>query len=905
MKARRLGLVRLIVLMALFVTAGCGLVEDTFCGKDKELDGIKCKKREERPSPNTAPTIISAPERFAKENTPYSYKVLAVDPENDPLRFNLKIAPAGMNIDATTGEVSWVPTSAEGGEHAVEVSVSDGRKTGSQDFTVKVQISSVVASKIIIASEGGTVEVTDPTSPIFGTKIEIPAGALPEDVTITLSSVSFPNYLPETVPVAEIQGNLPTQAHDGKSSDLKGHRMAPIPSDTQIIIPYSPEKDGTGPAQLNLYRYEAVKSCWPSRKIPKSISIKGLNYEILPSDIVVVEEGCSLVKRWRPLEVGTEVQKDTERHIFIYRLTSEEFASFLRRGSSLTNNPLRIGAANSVERSRDQMPFLEVIKESPDGFFKSTTVNLIMLHGIFSSSDNFRDPDGLIEFFKNDSHYPNILFYNYPWTEKIEENAKLLANVVIEIDLPNTFDIIAHSMGGAVARWAIEQPLSSDRNISSKVRNLFMLATPNWGVGIDLALYEKILGSAALGPGPRELLPKFLGLGGESDFVKELNATSLNTPKDRRRGTNYYLYTAATWHGKTPLGLGCGPLLTAKPHRVSALECIPGHSDGEWLDHASPVGDFVPVPKKEQLENLDIINFSKTFDGISVGKPGARYDHSTIHSECAKNEVCAEIVKVLNSTGSSPPPPQPPPALFTLNISPGGTGSGTVTGSGISCPGDCFQEYPSGTNVTLTASANSGSVFGSWSECTSASGTTCNVTMNADKIVTATFNAVTSSPPDTPPDTIIDSGPPASTTSTSATFNFHATENGSTFECKLDAGSFAACSSPQVYSALAVGSHTFSVRAVDVAGNRDLTPASHTWTIEVASSATDLDTKSANFVNRSFTHTGGGVHSSANFNLAAASGITVVGPPSPDPSSPVFQSANFRMTTGSMAVLFP
>jgi hypothetical protein len=84
----------------------------------------------------------------------------------------------------------------------------------------------------------------------------------------------------------------------------------------------------------------------------------------------------------------------------------------------------------------------------------------------------------------------------------------------------------------------------------------------------------------------------------------------------------------------------------------------------------------------------------------------------------------------------------------------------------------------------------------------------------------------------TPPDTSITSAPPASTASTSASFSFTSTETNSTFECKLDAGAYGACTSPKSYAAgLATGSHTFSVRAKDVAGNVDPTPATYTWTI--------------------------------------------------------------------------
>jgi hypothetical protein len=83
----------------------------------------------------------------------------------------------------------------------------------------------------------------------------------------------------------------------------------------------------------------------------------------------------------------------------------------------------------------------------------------------------------------------------------------------------------------------------------------------------------------------------------------------------------------------------------------------------------------------------------------------------------------------------------------------------------------------------------------------------------------------------TPPDTAITSGPSGSTTATSASVSFVSTESGSTFECQLDAGAYGACTSPKAYTGLGVGSHTFNVRATDIAGNVDPAPATAAWTI--------------------------------------------------------------------------
>ena len=97
----------------------------------------------------------------------------------------------------------------------------------------------------------------------------------------------------------------------------------------------------------------------------------------------------------------------------------------------------------------------------------------------------------------------------------------------------------------------------------------------------------------------------------------------------------------------------------------------------------------------------------------------------------------------------------------------------------------------------------------------------------------------------TPPDTTIGSGPPASTSSTAATFAFTSSEAGSTFQCSLDGAAFAGCTSPAAYTGLAPGAHTFAVRAVDPAGNVDAAPATSAWTITAACAAGTVTVGSA------------------------------------------------------------
>lgn len=86
----------------------------------------------------------------------------------------------------------------------------------------------------------------------------------------------------------------------------------------------------------------------------------------------------------------------------------------------------------------------------------------------------------------------------------------------------------------------------------------------------------------------------------------------------------------------------------------------------------------------------------------------------------------------------------------------------------------------------------------------------------------------------TAPDTTLVTMPPAVDNTVNPTFTFNGSDPGGgavTFECKIDGGVFAVCTSPDQHT-LGDGAHTFTVRAVDVAGNVDASPPAHTWTID-------------------------------------------------------------------------
>jgi VCBS repeat-containing protein len=191
------------------------------------------------------------------------------------------------------------------------------------------------------------------------------------------------------------------------------------------------------------------------------------------------------------------------------------------------------------------------------------------------------------------------------------------------------------------------------------------------------------------------------------------------------------------------------------------------------------------------------------------------------------NTAAAQLARTFDSVS-------PALTLSTLALNP--------TNSAFSVTAN-FSESVSGfvagdisvTNGAASGFSGSGSVY-TFAVTPSAQGLV-NVNVNAGVAQDAAGNGNSAAAPlsrtfdSIAPDTVIDSSPADPSFDTSATFTFHSTESPSTFECKLDLASFDSCSSPQTYSGLTAGSHTFQVRAADQASNTDASPASFTWVV--------------------------------------------------------------------------
>ncbi len=141
---------------------------------------------------NTPPLIISPPNTRAAVGQSYEYRAVATDLDNDPLRYALGIRPEGLEIDAETGAISFIPTAEQVGEHVVEVQVRDdsGALTR-QTFTLVVEEAAINRAPTITSTPIFVSDVSQPyryrveaVDPDLGDRLSFSLLEAPAGVTI-------------------------------------------------------------------------------------------------------------------------------------------------------------------------------------------------------------------------------------------------------------------------------------------------------------------------------------------------------------------------------------------------------------------------------------------------------------------------------------------------------------------------------------------------------------------------------------------------------------------------------------------------------------------------------------------------------------------------------------------------
>jgi len=180
----------------------------------------------------------------------------------------------------------------------------------------------------------------------------------------------------------------------------------------------------------------------------------------------------------------------------------------------------------------------------------------------------------------------------------------------------------------------------------------------------------------------------------------------------------------------TPAGSKTGTLSSAGYHTIpfdSAILLTPGQKFSVVVKLSTP-GYNYPIPLEYPYSGYSSAARANAGESY-VSRDGNSWNDITGYYD--NTNVCLKAFTVAQEGTTQ----------YTLTVNKTGTGSGIVTSDipGINCGDDCNESYPSGTPITLTATAVSGSTFSSWIGCDSPSGTACYMTMNSDRTITATF----------------------------------------------------------------------------------------------------------------------------------------------------------------------
>ncbi|TPW18129.1 MAG: Ig family protein, partial [Halothiobacillaceae bacterium] len=192
---------------------------------------------------NRAPVLTGSPTTTATENTFYSFKPIASDPEGDVVAFLIQNRPAWLAFNLTTGEISGTPTRHDIGTYRdITISASDGKSVGSLPPFELTVTSAVVVNPIdtvVIdppASDAPpTISGTPATTVVVGERYSFtPTAADPNNDTLTFSIQNKPVWMAFDTATGALTG-VPRQA------DVKAYRGIIIAlSDGPSVVALAP-----------------------------------------------------------------------------------------------------------------------------------------------------------------------------------------------------------------------------------------------------------------------------------------------------------------------------------------------------------------------------------------------------------------------------------------------------------------------------------------------------------------------------------------------------------------------------------------------------------------------------------------------------------------------------------------
>jgi pimeloyl-ACP methyl ester carboxylesterase len=397
------------------------------------------------------------------------------------------------------------------------------RRKGTDDPAPPPASGTVLVSATI-GSEGGTLRVDDPNSPFAGTTLTLPAGALAQPTVI------------EIVFRQDLERGTLADGPDRLLGDVFGYELRPV--DLVLAVP----------ADLSV-RYS---SAYESKVLPFFLpSLQPADR--LADDLAVFAQkgGDTDLQYLPPLGASTSLRT--------VAVQIQEFGRFfplhpflfvgLYQPRLLVDpaTPLRSDCHRGLRFVTAQGAKSQSVGQgSLDAFWSAdASHNAIVLHGLASSPLAFVGPDDLMPDQSSaglHALFLNVVAYQYPSTQSIAANANHLYDLIKLHRQPGFgCNLVAHSMGGLVARYLLEQSHldprrpqfeAGDPPLHDLVENLVTLGTPHLGSNLANVGFDFFLRNLGV---DLDLLQGVLDLREGAPFTHQLNATFVDNP------THYFL----------------------------------------------------------------------------------------------------------------------------------------------------------------------------------------------------------------------------------------------------------------------------------------------------------------------------------------------------------------------------
>jgi len=388
--------------------------------------------------------------------------------------YQLLDGPDGLELDPRSGLITWVPSPTQVGIQLLRVRATLQSEMSEESLQIPVQGMSLAGSAFVDSQLGGVVIADATGSAIQGSRIIIPAGAMAADAEVEILAITHAVTLPKTALGIEIN---PSQQFS-----------APVTVELHYTDSWLAALGVTSESNIALFHQDEVTGQWCM--LPTTVDAQANTLRAQTTHF------SSFAAFWKDIDQTIDS-------------ATQELGELLDQ---------IMGELDTAIQSPEQFFWLWPLLNQPRELvvvkgngFRRDQKNALLVHGLLSKDSKLPQLKAWAE-----TQYDNVIFYNYPSSKSIRSNAAWLANELTiraqsdahQQGLYSCIDVYAHSMGGLVARAAVEDYNLPQCRVLTPFVNVTTLGTPHLGGNfLELAHLLETAMQAPMVDGLRDMVP--------------------------------------------------------------------------------------------------------------------------------------------------------------------------------------------------------------------------------------------------------------------------------------------------------------------------------------------------------------------------------------------------------------